>query len=104
MFIWHFIEETGSNIQISLGHFHQVTIREHIPTACLKHMKDLMVQSYDIICMEVTYDAGGQNNESQVMSCETECLSVRFRSSDADIIPESQTTNPGSKVRCDYII
>lgn len=27
--------------------------------------------------------------------------SVWFHHSDMDIIPESQTTNPGSKVRCD---
>lgn len=95
------MEETGSNIQISLSHFRQVNIREHIPTACLKHMTDLMVQSYDIICVEITYDADGQNNESQVMLCKAECLQCLSHHSDVDIIPESQTTNPRSKVRCD---
>lgn len=59
MFTWHFIEEIGLNIQISLGHFCQGNIKEHSPTACFKHMKDLMVPSYDIVCVEITYDAGG---------------------------------------------
>lgn len=60
-----------------------------------------MVPSYDIICVEITYNAGGQNNESQVTSVQSRVFAVFVSITVMGIIPESQTANPGSKVRCD---
>lgn len=60
-----------------------------------------MVLSYDIICVEITDNAGGQNNESQVTSVQSRVLSVFVSITGMGVIPESQTANPGSNVRCD---
>lgn len=60
-----------------------------------------MVPSYDIICVEIAYNAGGRNNESQVTSVQSRVFSVFVSITVMGIIPESQTANPGSKVRCD---
>lgn len=63
-----------------------------------------MVPSYDIICVEITYNAGGQNNESQVTSVQSRVFAVLVSITVMGIIPESQTANPGSKVRYDEIV
>lgn len=60
-----------------------------------------MVLSYDIICVEITDNAGGQNNESQVTSVQSRVFAVFVSIPGMGVIPESQTANPGSNVRCD---